>query len=156
MRLDDGHGVRGYVFESGRKMMWTYESTGHDQDDKAQLETLRMALNGAKASLRLDDCRLWTLRGKRGYASTWGDGKTWCLFAGARSPRAWTAMKQRLAFCQVTQDGDEEGVFRLNRLPTPEEAAEIRVALGIRQTREAGFVPSPFKADKTGGLSAQD
>ena len=38
---------------------------------------------------------------------------------------------------QLTQDGDEEGVFRLMHLPTPEEAAEIRRAAGVRQSRLA-------------------
>jgi hypothetical protein len=36
-----------------------------------------------------------------------------------------------LAFCEVTQDGDAEGCFRLSRLPTPAEAEEIRSVLGI-------------------------
>jgi hypothetical protein len=34
---------------------------------------------------------------------------------------------------QVTQDGDTEGVFKLDRLPTEDEAALIRDMLGIRR-----------------------
>jgi hypothetical protein len=50
----------------------------------------------------------------------------------------WTWFKKRLghrngepAFCELTQDGDSEGCFRLSRLPTPAEAEEIRSVLGI-------------------------
>jgi hypothetical protein len=42
----------------------------------------------------------------------------------------WTWAKRRLAFCELTQDGDAEGVFRLQRLPTASEAEEIRYVLG--------------------------
>ena len=42
-------------------------------------------------------------------------------------------MKKKLAFMQVTQDGDTEGVFKLDRLPTEDEAALIRDVLGIRR-----------------------
>jgi hypothetical protein len=33
----------------------------------------------------------------------------------------------------VTQDGDDEGVLRLHRLPTPHEAEAIRGILGVRK-----------------------
>jgi len=49
------------------------------------------------------------------------------------SPRAWGEVKKKLAFMQVTQDGDTEGVFKLDRLPTEDEAALIRDMLGIRR-----------------------
>jgi hypothetical protein len=35
----------------------------------------------------------------------------------------------------VVQDGDEEGILRLDRMPIPEEAEEIRAVLGIRRRR---------------------
>ena len=41
--------------------------------------------------------------------------------------------KRKLTFLQVTQDGEIEGVFKLDRLPTEEEAALIREVLGIRR-----------------------
>ena len=49
------------------------------------------------------------------------------------SKLAWTWAKRRLAFCEVSQDGDAEGALRLGRLPTAEEADEIRDILGIRK-----------------------
>ena len=64
---------------------------------------------------------------------TWGDGKTWSLYAACYSARHWTATKARLAFCAVTQDGDDEGVLRLHQLPTADQAAVIREVLGIRK-----------------------
>jgi hypothetical protein len=45
---------------------------------------------------------------------------------------AWTWAKKQLGFCRVTQDGDDEGILRLDRLPWPDEASEIRALLGIR------------------------
>jgi hypothetical protein len=35
----------------------------------------------------------------------------------------------------VTQEGDDEGVLRLDRLPTPAEAEAIRDVIGIRRRR---------------------
>ena len=75
------------------------------------------------------------VQGRRGSAATWGDGETWMLVIRCRSALAWTWAKKRLAFAEVTQDGDDEGVLRLHRLPSPAEAAEIRDILGIWQTR---------------------
>ena len=111
-------------------MTSSYKSRAEATADRACLGLMREALNAAHNAVRLDECRLWTVRGSRGYVSTWGDGQTWMLAVGSKTPRHWTFAKQRIAafpgLAQVTQDGDEEGVFRLMRLPTPEEAAEIR------------------------------
>jgi len=41
--------------------------------------------------------------------------------------------KKKLAFLQVTQDGEFDGVFKLDRLPTDDEAGLIREVLGIRR-----------------------
>ncbi len=107
--------------------------------------------------MQLDECRLWTVRGSRGYVSTWGDGQTWMLAVGSKKPRHWTFAKRRLAafpgLVQVTQDaGDDEAVFRLMRLPTPKEATEIRRAAGVRQSSgstSAGRRFTPAKAGDT-------
>jgi hypothetical protein len=58
------------------------------------------------------------------------------LYVSCHSPRHWTATKARLAFCKVTQDGEEEGCLRLFHLPTPDQAEAIRDALGIQKRRE--------------------
>ena len=56
--------------------------------------------------MRRDECGAWRIDGKYGSIHTWGDGKTWVLYVGCRSKLHWTATKQRLGFCVVTQDGD--------------------------------------------------
>jgi hypothetical protein len=104
--------------------METYRSSAEATADKAELKRLASALNAAKASLRLDECRVWHLKGRRGHIAAWGDGKSWLLFVQCRSARHRTATKSRLSFCRVTQDGDDEGALRLDRLPTKTEAAD--------------------------------
>ena len=122
--------------------------------DRACLARLHAALNAAHNAVRLDECRLWTIQGSRGFASTWGDSQTWMLAVGSKTPRHWTFAKQRKApspgLAEVTQDGDEEGVFRLMRLPTPEEAAEIRRAAGIRRSKPSPSAGRRFSRAKTG------
>ena len=103
--------------------MTSYKSRAEATDDRACLGLMREALNAAHNAVRLDECRLWTIRGSRGYVSTWGDtatagpdGQTWALTVGSKTPRHWTFAKQRMAsfpgLAHLTQDGDEEGVFR--------------------------------------------
>ena len=121
---------------------------------QACLARLHAALNAAHNAVRLDECRLWTVRGSRGYVSTWGDGQSGMLAVGSKTPRHWTFVKQRMAsfpgLAQLTQDGDDEGVLRLMRLPTPEEAAEIRRAAGVRQSRPSPSAGRRFTPAKTG------
>ena len=135
-------------------MTSSYKSRAEATNDRACLELIREALNAAHNAVRLDECRLWTVRGSRGYVSTWSDGQTWMLAVGSKTPRHWTFAKQRMAsfpdLAQLTQDGDEEGVFRLMRLPTPKEAAEIRHAAGIRRSPGSPSAGRRFTPAKTG------
>jgi hypothetical protein len=135
-------------------MTSSYKSRVEAAADRACLDRMREALNASHNAVRLDECRLWTVRGSRGYVSTWGDGQTWMLAVSSKTPRHWTFAKQRLAvfpgLAHVTQDGDEEGVFRLMRLPTPEEGAEIRRAAGIRQSKPSPSAGRRFTRAKTG------
>jgi hypothetical protein len=55
------------------------------------------------------------------------DGKTRCY----GSARRWSSIKAQLAFAVLTQNGDDDGVHRLDRLPTEAEAGVIRDCLGI-------------------------
>ena len=132
----------------------SYKSKAAATADRACLARLHAALNAAKSAMRRDECRLWTIRGSRGCVSTWGDGQTWMLAVGSKTPRHWTFAKQRLAsfpgLAQLTQDGDKEGVFRLMRLPTPEESAEIRRAAGVRQSPGSPSAGRRFIPAKTG------
>jgi hypothetical protein len=78
----------------------------------------------------------WQITGKHGHAMS--DGDAYLIYAQV-TPRRWTSIKQSLAFCKLTQDGDDEGILCLDRLPTKAEAeaeAEaIRDALGLRKRR---------------------
>jgi hypothetical protein len=112
----------------------TYDSGAEAETDRAQQKALLTALNGWDRALRRDECGAWTITGSRG--SIHSDGNAWLLYVRGRSARHWSAMKARLSFCQLTQDGDDEGCLGLCRLPTPAQAESIRDALGIRKRRE--------------------
>ncbi|HEX2431162.1 MAG TPA: hypothetical protein VHK03_10410 [Aestuariivirgaceae bacterium] len=105
--------------------------------DRDVLRSLLLALDAPKCSLRRDECGSWRVTGRKGHIYTWGPSGGWLLFCDGHSPRKWSAIKRRLSFCKVTQDGDTEGCLRLFALPTPEQAAEIRKALGVRRKRAA-------------------
>lgn len=115
---------------------YTYETMAEKEADKAQLVRLLDAIDATPNALKLDDCECWQIRGRFGYAATWGDGKGFMLvFSPGRSARQWGADKQRLSFAAVTQDGHAEGILHLDRLPTEEQGAAIRHALGIHQRK---------------------
>ena len=102
-------------------MNYTYDSAAESEADRDQLKDLRSALGTWDRALQRDDCNAWVIIGKRGSIHTWGDGKTWVLSVSCHSARHWTATKARLAFCKVTQDGEDEGCLRLSHLPTPKQ-----------------------------------
>ena len=113
----------------------TYVNRDQARADREQQARLLEALDAAPAQLRRDECGWWIIGGRRGTIQTWGDGKSWLVHVIGRSARHWAAIKRRLAFMTITQDGDEEGCFRLLGLPTAEEAALIREALSLRKRR---------------------
>jgi hypothetical protein len=135
--------------------MDTYHSQAEADADRTRLSALLAALDASPSTLRLDACRLWTLRGRHGYASTWGDGDTYLLMVGCRSSQARTWSKKRLlgwpGLAVLMQDGDNEGTFRLLRLPVPGEAEEIRSLVGLRK-RTAWADPEAARAADTGSL----
>jgi hypothetical protein len=104
------------------------------QLDRANLGVLLGAANGASNALKRDVCGDPVIAGSRGAVRSC-NGK-FSVYIGCRSRRHWTAVKKALAgFCTVTQDGDDVGILRLDRLPVGEEAARLREAIGLRQTR---------------------
>ncbi len=102
--------------------------------DRANLVALLNALDASHRSLGRDQCGDWAIVGKAGHIYVDGLGFLLYVTTG-ESPRRWNNIKRRLAFCQLNQDGDDEGCLHLDRLPTPTEAALIREALGIRRKR---------------------
>src|SRR5215218_3799198 len=92
------------------------------------------ALQAASTALRRDECGAWRITGTKGHIYTWGDRESFLLYVKVgRSKKKWTYNKRNLAFCTVTQDGDDEGCLRLNGLPDEDQAAWIRATLGIRR-----------------------
>jgi hypothetical protein len=111
--------------------------------DRAELVTLLTTLNGAMNALRRDECGDPTIFGARGHIRAC-DG-TFHVYIACHSPKAWTYAKRQLAgFATVHQDGDDEGVLVLSRMPSEGEAETLRHYIGLRQTRE---VP-PERAQK--------
>jgi hypothetical protein len=112
--------------------MDTYASQAEFLADKAQLRAMVVALDAAQSQLRLDACRTWTIQGKRGYVATWGDGKQWFIYCSPGSARKWGNIRRALSpLGRCTQDGDDEGIIRIDQLPNPEQAAAIRKAIGL-------------------------
>jgi hypothetical protein len=105
------------------------------QEDHVELDTLLAAINGAMNALRRDACGDWTITGSRGTIRACG-GKFF-VHIPCHSGLAWTWAKKKLAgFTTVHQDGDEEGIILLDRMPTPDEAETLRSYIGLRQTRD--------------------
>ena len=98
------------------------------------LKTLLTALDATPRALRRDSCGAWAIKGKRGYI--YADGSGFLIVVGTgNSIRLWANTKGKLAFCRVTQDGDDEGCLHLDHLPTPKAADLIRDALKIKRKR---------------------
>jgi hypothetical protein len=111
----------------------TYRDRDEERGDRRQQEQQLAALDASRSQLRRDENGWWVITGRRGTIQTWGDAKSWIVFVIGGSARHWTAIKHRLAFMTVTQDGDEEGCLRLFSLPTPQEAVVIRDVMGLRK-----------------------
>ena len=101
---------------------------------RTSLLALLAALDASTRALGRDDCGDWRISGKSGQIYPDGNGYL-IMVVTDESARRWTNIKQRLPFCRVTQDGDDEGALHLDRLPAPHEAAIIREATGIRKKK---------------------
>jgi hypothetical protein len=115
-----------------------------EPNDRARLQALLTALGASPAALRRDLHRGegrkgdYGIHGKLGHVYTDGVGFLLCVTADERtqSARRWTNVKGRLMFCRLTQDGEDEGCLRLDRIPNLAEAVVIRYALGIKRKRQ--------------------
>jgi hypothetical protein len=101
---------------------------------REELTVFASALGSAASAFRRDECGDPRINGKRGHVYAVPEG--FQLYCVCESRKAWTYAKRALAFARVTQDGDEEGMLIMDRLPTTEEAEVIRAYLGINKTRE--------------------
>ena len=109
--------------------------------DREKLETLAEALHASPTTIERDwwrgeGCKGdLAIRGKFGHIYVDGAGYLLCAVSEKLSTRRWNEIKRSLAFCHLTQDGDDEGCLHLGRLPTQAEAGAIREALCIRKRR---------------------
>ena len=102
--------------------------------ERARMESLLAALDASPLALRRDACGDWAINGKQGRVYADGAGFLIVVVTDG-SARRWGFVKKRLNFCQVTQDADDEGALRLDRVPVAREAGLIREAVGIRRRR---------------------
>jgi hypothetical protein len=124
--------------------------------DRDHLEKLITAIDASPTTLERPVCRGWVgdwqITGKSGHVLA-APPSGYLLYANTPegdeqhpdhperklcygSARKWTNIKAQLvAFARLIQDGDDEGCFYLDRLPTQAEAGPIRGALGIRRRR---------------------
>ncbi|MCW2225670.1 hypothetical protein M2232_009202 [Bradyrhizobium japonicum] len=101
--------------------------------DRAKLAALAATIGAAKSSLRRDACGDWRLTGLAGHLST--DGASLYATLACTSARAWTNAKRNLSFLTIHQDGDSEGVMRVDRPFTRTDAETLRTTLRIWKAR---------------------
>jgi hypothetical protein len=111
------------------------------------LLALRDALGCRDNALRRDECSDWRINGKQGWIYAVPEGFQLVFFARngvteweGEGPHIedYLRAKRSLTFCRLAQDGTGEGIFMLDRLPTPEEAEVIRNTLAIAKKRDIG------------------
>jgi hypothetical protein len=105
--------------------------------DRSHLDTFLTAIDASATALERPNCRGWVgdwqISGKFGHVLA--DHPGYLLYVTGTVQR-WKKAKRTLSAATVTQDGDDEGILRLDRLPTPAEAEAIRDVIGIRRRRQ--------------------
>ena len=99
--------------------------------DRPAMLTLVDTLATRPQLLRRDECGDWNLFGKAGHVYAIPEANAYYFMVRCRSSKTWNHLKRRLSFCTLTQDGDDEGVFRLSGLPNETQAGLLRTALGL-------------------------
>lgn len=131
--------------------MLTYETQAEKDADKALLELARCALEVSIGMLRLDECGLWQLRGKRGRVTTWGDGEGYLLDVyGRATQRQDTWVAKRLAEVGITRPTGYN-MFRLTLPVTEEQAALVRELTGLfKELSQEARAERSARAKKSG------
>jgi hypothetical protein len=121
--------------------------------DRDLLLSLVEALSISKTRLSRDECGHWTIFGRRGHIST--DGVASYIYVACKTKRKWEAAKSTLGLV-TTQDGDCEGILRLDDLPTEQMAETLRRLLGLRKSvrpsdrQRANLARFHFRRDNNG------
>lgn len=100
-------------------------------DEKNFLLEVADSLDVSLRKLSQDECDDWAILAENGNIHT--DGHAWYVYIFARSKRHWSGLKTKMSFMELVNDGDDEGRFRLERMPSPKEAAAIRKVLGLKK-----------------------
>ena len=110
--------------------------------DRARLEAAGSAICAAKNSIRIDGCGDPAMSGRRGHIFAISEpigGAALRAIVFCRTMHGWSSAKRRLGAIgwRLAQDGDDEGVMTLDRLPSLCEGADVRAVLGIRKSQPA-------------------
>jgi hypothetical protein len=100
------------------------------------------AIGSRDRALRRDECGDWRVNGSHGNVYAVPEG--FQIFVMGWSTKGWTLAKAALSFAKVCNDGDDEGGFILDRLPTRAEGEAIRKWCGIAKRKE--FSPEDLAA----------
>jgi hypothetical protein len=92
------------------------------------------AIGSRDTALRRDECSDWRINGSRGHVYAVPEG--FQIFVLGWSTNGWNRAKQALSFAALTNDGNDEGGFMLDRLPTKAEGEAIRKWCGIAKRAE--------------------
>lgn len=101
---------------------------------RPRLLELADALNVSLSLLRRDPCGDWALQGRYGHVFSAPIG--FQIVITGWSARGWNMAKTALSFARLQNDGDDEGVFTLDKLPLEDESNKIRKWVGLRKRRE--------------------
>jgi hypothetical protein len=106
------------------------------------LLALMPSMRCSDMALRRDECGDPRIAGKHGcvYAvpGIVGEPKQvgFMIYVNCETGMGWTYAKRALSFAKLMNDGDDEGAFFLDRLPTRSEAETIRRYCAIRKRME--------------------
>lgn len=123
-------------------------------EDKRLLNTLSKYLKISPSRMRLDVYGDWNVVGKKGKIFT--DGQLWYLYVSPENSRVWNNIKKKLAFMDLSQDGEDEGILKLERMPSESEAKVVRKVLGMRistiltEERRAKLLETSYSPDTEG------
>jgi hypothetical protein len=92
------------------------------------------ALCSRDNALKREECGDWAIAGRAGHIFAYAPGR-YQIFVMGWSTKGWNVAKQALAFARLCNDGEDQGGFFLDRLPTKSEATAIRHWLGIPKKR---------------------
>jgi hypothetical protein len=102
---------------------------------RAALKKLALVINSSPKALRDDECGDPRINGSSGHIYATPRGFQLCVMT--ETARGWTAAKKALAFTQLANAGDTEGVLFLPSAGiSPAQAKAIRSYLGIPNKRE--------------------